>query len=137
MKPRQTAGAKRLVPAVAGGLLVFAAGTGLALALLPEWSSAAVSQERFFRTHVRLSLDMLRTRHRERLLFQAYLEAKQSFVIDNTNHGFFFHIGPPADFGKFQFAVTAKINAEFFKHFNRSWILTYDFCDGNLLFLIR
>jgi predicted kinase len=42
-------------------------------------------RERFFRTHVRLSLDMLRTRHRERLLFQACLEAKQSFVIDNTN----------------------------------------------------
>ncbi len=53
MKPRKTAGARRLVPAVVGGLLVFAAGTGLALALLPEWSSAAVSQERFFRTQYR------------------------------------------------------------------------------------
>jgi predicted kinase len=42
-------------------------------------------QERFFRTHVRLNLDMLRTRHRERLLLYACLEAKQSFVIDNTN----------------------------------------------------
>lgn len=28
---------------------------------------------------------MLRTRHREKLLVQACLEAKQSFVIDNTN----------------------------------------------------
>lgn len=42
-------------------------------------------RERFFSTHVRLSLDMLRTRHRERLLFEACLAAKQSFVIDNTN----------------------------------------------------
>jgi predicted kinase len=42
-------------------------------------------RERFFRTHVRLSLDLLRTRHRERLLLQACLEARQPFVIDNTN----------------------------------------------------
>jgi predicted kinase len=42
-------------------------------------------RERFFRTHVRLSLDMLRTRHRERLLLDACLEAKQPFVVDNTN----------------------------------------------------
>jgi len=42
-------------------------------------------RERFFRTHVRLSLDLLRTQHRERLLLQACLEARQPFVIDNTN----------------------------------------------------
>lgn len=42
-------------------------------------------RERFFSTHVRINLDMLRTRHRERLLFEACLAAKQSFVVDNTN----------------------------------------------------
>jgi predicted kinase len=42
-------------------------------------------RERFFDTHVRISLDMLRTRHREQLLFGACLAAQQSFVIDNTN----------------------------------------------------
>lgn len=42
-------------------------------------------RERFFSTHIRLSLDMLRTRHREQLLFDACLAAKQSFVVDNTN----------------------------------------------------
>ena len=42
-------------------------------------------RERFFNTHVRISLDMLRTRHREELLFRACLAAKQPFVIDNTN----------------------------------------------------
>jgi predicted kinase len=42
-------------------------------------------QRRFFRTHVRINLDMLRTRHRERLMVQACLNAKQSFVVDNTN----------------------------------------------------
>ncbi|MEP7284158.1 MAG: ATP-binding protein [Chloroflexota bacterium] len=39
----------------------------------------------FFKSHVRLNLDMLRTRHREQLLLNACLEAKQPFVIDNTN----------------------------------------------------
>lgn len=34
---------------------------------------------------MRLSLDMLRTRHREDILLDACLRAKQPFVIDNTN----------------------------------------------------
>jgi predicted kinase len=42
-------------------------------------------RERFFDTHVRINLDMLRTRHREELLLAACLAAAQSFVIDNTN----------------------------------------------------
>lgn len=36
-------------------------------------------------THVRVSLDMLRTRHRESVIMKACLDADQSFVIDNTN----------------------------------------------------
>ena len=42
-------------------------------------------RERFFDTHVRINLDMLRTRRREQLLLTACLEAGQSFVVDNTN----------------------------------------------------
>ncbi|MBW4564606.1 MAG: ATP-binding protein [Mojavia pulchra JT2-VF2] len=42
-------------------------------------------RDRFFNTHIRINLDMLKTRHREQILFQACLEAKQPFVIDNTN----------------------------------------------------
>ena len=42
-------------------------------------------RQRFFDTHVRISLDMLRTRHREEVLFAACLQAQQPFVIDNTN----------------------------------------------------
>lgn len=42
-------------------------------------------QQCFFATHVRLNLDMLKTRNRERILFKACLEAKQPFVLDNTN----------------------------------------------------
>lgn len=42
-------------------------------------------RERLFDTHVRIALDMLRTRHRERLLVHACIAAKQPFVVDNTN----------------------------------------------------
>ncbi len=44
-------------------------------------------KERFFNTHVRINLDMFRTRHREKVLFQACLETRQPVVIDNTNPG--------------------------------------------------
>ncbi|MCI0413876.1 ATP-binding protein [bacterium] len=42
-------------------------------------------EERFFNTHIRLSLDMLKTRPREMILLRACIAAKQPFVIDNTN----------------------------------------------------
>jgi predicted kinase len=41
--------------------------------------------QEFFRTHIRINLDMLKTRHREDVLIRACLDAKQSFVVDNTN----------------------------------------------------
>lgn len=39
----------------------------------------------FFKTHMRINLDMLKTRNREKILIEACIKAKQSFVIDNTN----------------------------------------------------
>ena len=42
-------------------------------------------REKFVDTHIRINLDMLKTRHREKILFDACLEAKQPVVIDNTN----------------------------------------------------
>ena len=42
-------------------------------------------RQRFFDSHVRISLDMLKTRRREELLVAACLQAGQSFVVDNTN----------------------------------------------------
>ena len=41
--------------------------------------------DRFRDTHLRINLDMLRTRHRERGLVDACLAFKQKFVVDNTN----------------------------------------------------
>ncbi|RSK39512.1 AAA family ATPase [Hymenobacter perfusus] len=42
-------------------------------------------QQRFFHSHVRISMDLLRTRHRERRLLELCLETQQCCVIDNTN----------------------------------------------------
>src|ERR1700736_937668 len=42
-------------------------------------------REHFFDTHLRISLDMLRTRHREEIIPAACFAAKQPFVVDNTN----------------------------------------------------
>jgi predicted kinase len=41
--------------------------------------------ERFLRTHVRISLDLVRTRARERALLSTCLATRQRFVVDNTN----------------------------------------------------
>ena len=41
--------------------------------------------QQFFNTHVRINLDMLKTRHRFQLVLDACLKAGQPFVIDNTN----------------------------------------------------
>lgn len=41
--------------------------------------------ECLFDSHVRINLDMLRTRNREKILIDACHEAKQSYVVDNTN----------------------------------------------------
>ena len=42
-------------------------------------------REKFFDTHMRINLDMLRTRHREARFFATCLETRQAFVVDNTN----------------------------------------------------
>lgn len=42
-------------------------------------------QQRFRDSHVRINLDMLKTRNREAILFEACLRALQPVVVDNTN----------------------------------------------------
>jgi len=42
-------------------------------------------KDRFFATHVRISLDLMRTRNREREFLASCLNTEQRFVIDNTN----------------------------------------------------
>jgi predicted kinase len=42
-------------------------------------------RRRFFDTHLRISLDLLRTRARERAFLETCLRTGQRFVVDNTN----------------------------------------------------
>ena len=42
-------------------------------------------RDRFIETHVRVSMDLLRTRAREAAFLKLCLETKQPFVVDNTN----------------------------------------------------
>jgi len=42
-------------------------------------------KEHFFQTHVRISMDLLKTRFREGLFLEACFKSRQPFVIDNTN----------------------------------------------------
>lgn len=42
-------------------------------------------KEHFFNTHVRISLDLLKTRHREFVFLQTCYNTQMRFVVDNTN----------------------------------------------------
>ena len=42
-------------------------------------------KERFFRTHLRISLDLLHTRNKEAWFLQTCFATYQRFVVDNTN----------------------------------------------------
>ena len=51
----------------------------------PASGKSTFYHEFFVDTHVRINLDMLRTRHRESLFLDVCLRSEQSFVVDNTN----------------------------------------------------
>lgn len=42
-------------------------------------------KEQFFKTHVRISMDLLHTRHKEQKFIETCLSLQQPFVVDNTN----------------------------------------------------
>jgi predicted kinase len=52
---------------------------------IPGSGKTSFAKERLFHTHVRISLDLLKTRHRERRLLEFCLTTEQRFVVDNTN----------------------------------------------------
>lgn len=52
---------------------------------IPGSGKTTFFRERFFDRYVRISKDLLRTRHRERVFLQACLATQQRFVVDNTN----------------------------------------------------
>ena len=51
----------------------------------PPTGKSTFYQQRFANTHMRINLDMLKTRTREDILLEACIRAQQSFVVDNTN----------------------------------------------------
>ena len=51
----------------------------------PGAGKSTFLKDQFFDTHVRISLDLMRTRKRERLFLETALRAGQRLVIDNTN----------------------------------------------------
>lgn len=59
--------------------------TAIILIGIPASGKSTFCKDRLFNSHVRINLDMLKTRHREKLIFHACLTAKQPVVIDNTN----------------------------------------------------
>jgi predicted kinase len=52
---------------------------------IPGSGKTTFYRDPFFNSHVRLSLDLLKTRERESAILRACLSAGQSFVVDNTN----------------------------------------------------
>ena len=52
---------------------------------IPASGKTTFYRERFLATHVRVSLDLLKTRQREDILLFACFAAQQPVVIDNTN----------------------------------------------------
>lgn len=52
---------------------------------IPASGKSTFYKKHLFESHVRINRDMLKTKHREALLIEACLKAKQGYVIDNTN----------------------------------------------------
>src|SRR5687768_2528674 len=44
-------------------------------------------KDKFFKTHIRISMDLLNTRNKELKFLETCLSTQQPFVVDNTNPG--------------------------------------------------
>ncbi|HEY1068456.1 MAG TPA: AAA family ATPase [Pirellulales bacterium] len=51
----------------------------------PGAGKSTFFKQRFFLSHIRVSLDLLKTRHREQTFLTTCLSTQQRFVVDNTN----------------------------------------------------
>lgn len=58
-------------------------------------------KEKFFKTHIRISLDQLNTRHKEQMFIDTCIAIQQRFVVDNTN---------PTKEGRAKYISNAKAN---------------------------
>ena len=81
-------------------------------------------KERFFDTHVRINLDMLKTKHRQQVLLDACLASKQPFVVDNTNateekRSYFISAARAAGFRVVGYYLRSDLNSALSKNDNR------------------
>ena len=58
-------------------------------------------KEKFFRTHIRISLDQLKTRNTEQKFIETCVATRQPFVVDNTN---------PTKEDRMKYISIAKVN---------------------------
>lgn len=52
---------------------------------IPASGKSTFYKNKFFDSHLRINLDMLKTRNREKIIFEACIKSKQKIVVDNTN----------------------------------------------------
>jgi predicted kinase len=81
-------------------------------------------KDNFFKTHIRINLDMLKTRNREDILLEACVKAKQPFVVDNTNptdmdRKKYIDIAKAADFKVVGYYFQSNINEAVLRNENR------------------
>jgi predicted kinase len=72
-------------------------------------------RDRFFSMHLRINLDMLKTRHRERRFLETCVETGQRFVVDNTNltraeRGVYIDAAKPAGFKVIGYYFQSKVD---------------------------
>lgn len=82
-------------------------------------------RQRFFDTHLRINLDMLRTRRREDILLRACIEAGQGFVVDNTNpmaqtRAKYIQLARPVNFRLVAYYFVPDLKQSLLRNLNRS-----------------
>jgi hypothetical protein len=78
-------------------------------------------KERFFDTHVRINLDMLKSKYRQQLLLNACIEGKQPFVVDNTN-AYFIIPAKAAGFRVVGYYFRSDVKAALFRNSGREGV---------------
>lgn len=68
-----------------GGLPTFPEVQGILFIGVQASGKSTFYVQRFFRTHVRISMDLLNTRNKEQRMLETCVDLQQRVVIDNTN----------------------------------------------------
>ncbi|QDV19640.1 hypothetical protein Pan153_43060 [Gimesia panareensis] len=82
---------------------------------IPGSGKSSFYRDHFFSTHVRISLDQLKTRARETRFLEACLQTGQKFVVDNTNPSReertrYLNLSKPAGFSVIGYYFASPVN---------------------------